>query len=154
PAGLAIDPSGRELFAANLWNDSVSRLDLSDGSVHDIPLVTNPRAARTQPVRREEDFDTAAANKRARAAELADDPDAVFPFGSVLDSRRQVLYVSEWARAAVAVLDLKTEKVLDRWPTGEHPCEMVLRRDGRFLFVANANDNTVSVIETTTGRLV
>jgi DNA-binding beta-propeller fold protein YncE len=154
PAGLAIDPSGKELFAVNLWNDSVSRLTLSDGSVHDIPLVANPRLARPQPVKRDEDFDTAAATKRARAAELADNPDAVFPYACVLDPGRELLYVSEWAKAAVAVVDLKTEKVVDRWPTGQHPCEMALRRDGRFLFVANANDNTVTVIETTTGRAV
>jgi YVTN family beta-propeller protein len=154
PCGLAIDPAGKTLFAANLWNDAVSRIDLRDDSVRDIPLTTDAVTATAGPATPAADFDTAAATKRARAAALKNNPAAVFPYACALDARRGRLYVSLWAAAGVAVVDVKTDKVIDRWPAGQHPCEMALRRDGKFLFVANANDNTVSVIDTQTGRTV
>ncbi len=154
PAGVAIDDAGKTLFAANLWNDTVSRLNLSDKSGHDIALTTNSAAAGPQSDKTEDDSDTAAATKRAKAAKLAENVDAVFPYACVVDSKRDRLYVSQWAKAGIAVVDLKTEKVLDCWATGEHPSEMALRQDGKFLFVANANDNTVTVIDTGTGLTV
>jgi hypothetical protein len=69
-----------------------------------------------------------------------------------VDDRRGVLYVSLWARSSVAVIDLKTKKVIALWPTQEHPNEMVLTKSGRHLFVANANRNTVTVIDTSKGK--
>src|SRR5262249_12146580 len=42
PAGLAIDRAGRTLFAANLWGDRISQIDLHDGRVvTEILLQTN-----------------------------------------------------------------------------------------------------------------
>ena len=153
PCGLALDAKGKNLFAANLWNSRVSLVDLSQKSISEIALAALlPLPA--LPTALDEDLDTSAATKRAQAAQIPDDPNAVFPYTCVVDSKRARLYVSLWAAASVAVIDLKTQQVPQRWPTGQHPCEMVLRRDGKFLFVANANDNTVTVIETRTGRAV
>src|SRR5205823_12107710 len=47
-----------------------------------------------------------------------------------------------------------THKLMDRWATEEHPNEMLLTKSGRHLFVANANRNTVTVLETGSGRKV
>ena len=154
PCGVALDASGKNLFVANLWNSRVSLVDLGQKSIREIALASTLFAPAVLPATVEEDFDTAAATKRAQAAEINDDPNAVFPYACVADSKRGRLYVSLWAAASVAVIDLKTQQVLQRWATGEHPCEMVLRRDGKFLFVANANDNTVTILETSTGRAV
>jgi len=154
PTGLAIDPSGKMLFAANLWNSRVSRVALGSNAVHDIVLSSNAATVISRSEKAEQDFDTAAASKRAEAALFARDADGVFPYGCVLDARRDRLYVSLWGAGAVAVVDLKIGKPIMRWATGEHPCEMLLRRDGKFLFVANANDNTVTVLDTRTGRAV
>jgi DNA-binding beta-propeller fold protein YncE len=153
PAGVTTDAAGKTLFAANLWNSHVSQVKLSDNSVRDMAL-SPIRPVPEQAGAVDEDFETAAATKRAKAAELADDPGSVFPYGCVFDPKRDRLYVSLWAAARVAVVDLKTEQVIQRWPTGEHPCEMALRRDGKFLFVANANDNTVTILDASTGRAV
>ena len=152
PCGLAVDPDGKTLFVANLWGGSVSKVGVHNSVVHDFPLsdIVAPNLA----PRPAADFDTAAATKRAHAAELAahHDLNGVFPYGCVLDSKQDRLYVSLWGGAAVAVVDLKTGQADERWPVGEHPCEMVLSRDARRLFVANANDNTVTVLDTRTGR--
>ncbi len=152
PAGVAVDSSGKILFAANVCNDTISRVDLSDNSVHPIALTTNAPVTAAAMEKPEADFDTAAATKRARAAKFAANIEGVFPYACVVDSKRNRLYVSLWGGEEVEVVDLKTENVVGHWPTGAHPCEMTLSRNGKFLFVANANDNTVTVIDTGSGR--
>lgn len=154
PCGLAVDASGSTLYAANLWNSRVSCVDLKTKAVQDLLLASNAVPVQTMPAKPVEDFDTAAATKRARAVLLAaqNDPNNVYPYACVLDSKRDRLYVSLWGAASVAVVDLKSKTVAARWNVGEHPCEMTLSRDGKHLFVANANDNTVSVLDTQSGR--
>ena len=154
PAGVAVDPAGKNLYAADLWSDRLSRVTLADGRVTDIPLSSNAAPARALESAPQEDFATAAAQKRARAIELAN-ATAVsggFPYACAVDARHHRLYASLWGGAAVAVVDTRTDKVVDRWQTGGHPCEMALTRDARELFVANANENTVTVLDTETGR--
>ncbi|HWI58403.1 MAG TPA: beta-propeller fold lactonase family protein, partial [Bacillota bacterium] len=155
PAGLAAEGTGRYLFAANVWGHRLSRVELGrEPQVTDIPLGTNVAALGVAPVTPSTDFETAAAEKRAEAALYASKPGDTFPYACRLDERRQRLYVTLWAQAEVAVLDLKTAQVVDRWPTEEHPCEMALTRSGKFLFVANANRNTVTVIDTDSGQAI
>jgi DNA-binding beta-propeller fold protein YncE len=154
PAGLAVDREGGTLYVANLWGGRLSRVTLGDGTVHDIPLAAEAEPAPMLPRAPVQSFDTAAATKRARAAALAAKANlnGVFPYACVLDAKRGTVYVSLWGAAAVAAVDVKTGEVTARWPVGEHPCEMALSRGGERLFVANANDNTVSVLDTRTGR--
>jgi DNA-binding beta-propeller fold protein YncE/phospholipase C len=152
PAGVAVDRNGKTLFVANLWSGRLSKVALKDGTVQDIDLSTNGSAP-VLPRAPMQSSDTAAATKRARAAELAsqNDLNGVFPYACVLDTKSGRVYVSLWGAATIAVVDLKTGQVMDRWPVGQHPCEMMLSRDGVRLFVANANDNTVTVLDTRTG---
>lgn len=156
PCGLAVSKNERTLFVANVWGQDVSEINLAaHGKVTDfvfstetnsaVPLFTNQ--APLNP-------DLAAITKRARALLDPTAPDAPFPYDCQLDEKRQRLYVSLWARACVAVVDLKTQKIIDRWPTGEHPNEMTLTKSGRYLFVANANRDTVSVLDTSSGKAV
>jgi DNA-binding beta-propeller fold protein YncE len=55
--------------------------------------------------------------------------------------------VSLWGLAGVGVIDLDSGSVTARWAVQDHPNEMLLSRNGKFLFVANANRNTVSVLD-------
>ncbi len=80
--------------------------------------------------------------------------DQPFPYAVLLDEAKERLYVSLWGQAAVAVIETKGFTVLARWNVEEHPNEMLLSKDGAHLFVANANRNTVSVLETATGTMV
>ena len=75
-----------------------------------------------------------------------------YPYGLALDESRGRLYVSLWNKAAVAVVDSSTFKVVGTWPAQEHPNEMILARGGKILFVANANRNTVTVIDAEAGK--
>jgi YVTN family beta-propeller protein len=153
PAGLAVDAGARQLYVANVWGHRVTRVDLGEGvKPTDILLGTNVPSTVFDASATAPDLDTAAATKRAEAALVQANPADSFPYGCALDEKRQRLYVSLWAQGSVAVIDLRSDRVIARWPTQEHPCEMVLTRSGERLFVANASRNTVTVLNTQSGR--
>ncbi len=77
-----------------------------------------------------------------------------YPYGLALDESRKQLYVSLWSKAKVAVVNTATFQVIGQCATEEHPNEMLLARGGKTLFVANANRNTVTVIDTEAGKAV
>ena len=155
PAGLTVDRAGQNLYAANVWGHRISRVQLgAEPQVTDIALNAGTNSSITLAIPADNDFDTAAAEKRAQAALYGTNPDDAFPYACRLDEKHQRLYVSLWAQATVAVIDLSANRVVARWPTQEHPCEMALTRSGKYLFVANASRNTVSVFDTATGKSI
>jgi DNA-binding beta-propeller fold protein YncE len=142
PCGLAVDRNGQRLFVADVLGDSVAQVSLGPiPATTDFSLGANPALLSIPP-----------AENRAEAAIDNSDPDHSYPYACCLDEKRQRLYVSLWAQAAVSVIDLRAGQILGRWPAEEHPCEMVLTRSGRLLYAANANRNTVTLFDTATGR--
>ncbi|GAA3994004.1 hypothetical protein GCM10022408_00150 [Hymenobacter fastidiosus] len=75
-------------------------------------------------------------------------------YTAVLAPDGTALYVSLWGGAAVAIVDPATLQVVASVPVESHPNDMVLTRDGRRLFVANANSNSVSVLDTRARRVL
>lgn len=55
---------------------------------------------------------------------------------------------------AVWVIDANTDAVIAKIPVGLHPAHVVLTPDGRFAYVTNGGDNTLSVIDASTQRRV
>lgn len=155
PCGLAATSDGSMLYAANLWGQSVSRLNLAKGTSlgPDLSLLPDGAAAPKAPVL-PSSTDDPSITKRANQLLETTDPQSPFPYGCLLDEKKGRLYVSLWGQASVAVIDTKTFTVTARWATEDHPNEMVLSKDGKRLFVANANRNTVSVLDTADGHLV
>ncbi len=154
PSGVVFSPEGDTAYVANLWGHRISQVALKDSRSVDRWILAEGELAVAL---RSEDAavnpDTDAITKRSEAIlELARD-DAPYPYGLVLDDVHQRLYVSLWAQSAVQVIDLKTGLATARWKVEEHPNEMVLSRDAKRLFVANANRNSVSVLDTATGAL-
>jgi DNA-binding beta-propeller fold protein YncE len=139
PVGLATDKTGA-LYVAEGWGQRVDKLEAASGQpVWSVSLataapvsVTDPEGPRWQP---------------------SDATNAPFPYACLPDPSRGRLYVSLWGRAAVLVLDAKSGAELARWPVGPHPNEMALSADGR-LFVAEANTNTVSILDPADGRVL
>lgn len=154
PAGLAVDSEAGLLFVANVWSHSISIVDLAAKTVAELPLGTNTAASAAVNLPPPSSDDEAAITKRAEALLDQTRPEDPFPYSCVLDAKRARLYVSLWAQSAVAVIDTKTRQVITRWSVEEHPNEMALGRSGKHLFVANANRNTVSVVDTETGRTI
>jgi YVTN family beta-propeller protein len=66
----------------------------------------------------------------------------------ILSPDHKQLYASCWGCDKVVVYDTRLQKILGTINTGDNPNDMCITRNGFFLFVANANDNSVSVIDT------
>ncbi|HWW40241.1 YncE family protein, partial [Pedobacter sp.] len=68
-------------------------------------------------------------------------------YGCILSADRSELYISLWGGDKVAVYDTKTGTLSGEIPTESHPNELLLSKNGKYLFVANANSNSVTVID-------
>jgi DNA-binding beta-propeller fold protein YncE len=82
--------------------------------------------------------------KGMRTVELEKDS---YPYGCMPDADGKRLFVSLWGKAAIAVIDLESAKVVATWATDLHPTEMVLSPTGKTLFVACANSTHVRVLD-------
>ena len=141
PNGLAVSDDGSALYVAESWGQRVEKISTRPG-----PLLIWNRTLAVAP-------GSAGTNPEGERRKVDDDPAAPFPYTCLPDEAHGRLFVSLWAKSAVLVLDAKTGVDLARWPVGDHPNEMVLSRDGR-LFVAEANRNSVSIVDTANGRVL
>ena len=140
PSGLAVSADGRALYVAESWGQRVEKVSSADGRALWTRTFAPPQG-------------TAEMMPEAERIKAGYDAEAPFPYTCVPDEKYGRVFVSLWAKSAVLVLDSQTGHELARWPVGSHPNEMLLAPDGR-LFVAEANLNTVSVIDTATGLVV
>jgi DNA-binding beta-propeller fold protein YncE len=152
PSGIAATADGKTLFVANVWGHSLSIVDLATRKVAELHLGTNAPATPAKDLPPPTDDDEAAITKRAEALLDQTKPEDPFPYACVLDEKQNRLYVSLWAQSSVAVVDTVALRITGRWRVEEHPNEMLLSKSGRHLFVANANRNTVTVVDTETGK--
>lgn len=74
------------------------------------------------------------------------------PYTCLVSTKHDIVYVSIWGRAEILRLRKGSLALVDSIRTGEHPTDMVESPDGGRLFVANANENTVSVVDLAEGR--
>lgn len=147
PGGLALAQDGT-IYVANVWGHSVSRV--RGETIDELVLATSPVAPLPAADRTTDD---PSITKRAEAQLENHSAAEPFPYACVLDEKRNRLYVSLWAQASVAVIDTKEFKLIGRWAVEEHPNEMLLSKDGDQLFVANANRNSISIVDTTVGEV-
>jgi DNA-binding beta-propeller fold protein YncE len=75
-----------------------------------------------------------------------------YPYTCLVGAKGNRLYVSLWNKAAVAVIDLETKKVVDTFATEKHPTEMAFGPGEKTLYVACSNSTLVSVIRTEDGK--
>lgn len=65
----------------------------------------------------------------------------------LLSPDRSKLYISLWGSDKVVAYDTKNNVLGDSISVGDNPNDLCISRNGRYLYVTNANDNTVSVID-------
>ena len=65
----------------------------------------------------------------------------------LLSKNKSELYISLWGGGKILIFDIENKKISDSILVGDHPNDLCLSRNGHILFVANANDNSVSVID-------
>ncbi len=66
----------------------------------------------------------------------------------ILSPDKKILYASCWGCDKIVVFDTYRQQITGSVPVGDNPNDMCITSDGLYLFVANANDNNVSVIDT------
>jgi YVTN family beta-propeller protein len=124
-AGLAVTADGKTVVVANYENDSISIVTLATKAVVDLDL--RPGKAATSP--------------------MSGVAGGEYPFWVVIKGS-STAYVSSLRDHEVDVVNLATPAVTARIPVGRQPNKMIFNRDQSRLFVANGNDDTVSVIDT------
>lgn len=72
----------------------------------------------------------------------------------VLSPDKKQLYISCWGCDKLIQYNTVQRKIVAEIPVGDNPNELVLNKKGTVLFVANANDNSVSVINTVEQKVV
>ncbi|HEX6717085.1 MAG TPA: beta-propeller fold lactonase family protein [Pyrinomonadaceae bacterium] len=122
PSGLAISPDGNTLFVANNLGDSLG-------------IVEDLRGAR-----------------KLSRIDLRRDNEFVYPYFVVVVPGGASLkaYVSCWSDGSVGVVH--QGKLVSRVAVGRHPTVMLLNAERTRLYVANSNDDSVSVIDTQTDK--
>jgi YVTN family beta-propeller protein len=144
PAGLALSADGATLYVCLSRNNTLGVVDVRSGELKaQIPVGVAPYAV-------------ALAGGKAyvsnwggrhpapgeRNADSSGTPTLIDPVTGVA------------ASGTVSVVDLAQGKEETSIAVGLHPCGLALSRDGKQLFVANANSDTVSVIDTATNQVV
>ena len=154
PAGLAFH--GSELFACGLWANALIRTPLDNPANKVVIPLTPPKPKPAEPNKGElpspddnRKKDEVLANDDDRGIETVKDNG--YPYAVLVSPDGKRAFVTLWAKAAVAVVDLGTNAVTATWPTAAHPTELVLSPDGTALYVACANSTKVSVLDPADG---
>jgi DNA-binding beta-propeller fold protein YncE len=72
----------------------------------------------------------------------------------LLSNDGKILYITCWGCDKVALFDTQKQQLTGSISVGDNPNDMCQTRNGKYLFVANANDNSVSVISLEQKRVV
>ncbi len=72
----------------------------------------------------------------------------------LLSPDKKELYISCWGCDKLKIFDTESKAFVQDIPVGDNPNALCLTKDGRILFVANANDNSVSVIDVAARKVI
>ena len=77
----------------------------------------------------------------------------VYPLSSeaytcLLSADKKQLYISLWGADRLLIWDTETKQTIKKLAIGDNPNELLLTKNGAYLYVANANDNSVAVMDT------
>jgi YVTN family beta-propeller protein len=142
PSGLVLSADGGTLYVALNLKHAVAAIDLESRRVEQIPVGVYPYTVALSPDGRK----LYVSNWGGRRAAPGDVTGGAFPV--VLDPRTGIP-----STGTVSVIDTKTRAVRRHIDVGLHPSGMAMSVRGDRLYVANANSDTVSAIDTRTDRV-
>jgi YVTN family beta-propeller protein len=144
PGGMALDGERGELWVTLSRNNTVGVVDPRSGALSQIPVGRAPYTVVLGPRRRAYVSNWAGRTPRAgeATARSSGSPVVVDPKTGVASS------------GTVSVVDMERRAEIRQIDVGLHPSAMALARAGSRLYVANANSDTVSVIDTASDVVV
>ena len=72
----------------------------------------------------------------------------------LLSKDKKLLYISCWGADKILLFDTKLKTFSESINVGDNPNEIIFNKNETLLFVANANDNSVSIIEVATKKVI
>lgn len=72
----------------------------------------------------------------------------------ILSSDYKSLYISCWGTSLVRIFDTESRKFTRNIKVGSNPNDLCLGQNGKYLYVANSNDNSVSCIDLKAGKVI
>jgi len=75
-------------------------------------------------------------------------------FTCLLSPDKKELYISLWGGDKLLVFNTTSNTITDSIAVGDNPNELCLTKKGRYLYVANANDNSISVIDVAQRKVI
>jgi len=66
----------------------------------------------------------------------------------------KMLYISCWGCDKVLMFDTRKQSLTGSVPVGDNPNDLCITHNGKYLFVSNANDNSISVISLEKSRVI
>ncbi len=75
-------------------------------------------------------------------------------FTCKLTNNRSELYITCWGGGKLLIYNTQSKKITDEILVGSNPNDLCISKNGTYLFVANANDNSVSIINSKTKKVI
>ena len=72
----------------------------------------------------------------------------------LLSNDKKELYISCWGGEKLLIYNTTAKKITDQIVVGSNPNDFCLNKSGNLLFIANANDNSVSIINLKTKQVI
>ena len=144
PVGMALSSDGKSLFVAINLANRLAEVSLTTNQVvREFSVGNGP-------------YDVVLVGRKAYVSNFAGSiplkNDTTGPAGRgvpvKVDSRRHIA-----SEGTVSVVDLDAGKTIREIPVGLHASSLAATPDGRYVAVANANSDTISVIETATDNV-
>ena len=143
PSGLSLSANGAILYVALNQKHAVAIIDLASRNVTEVPVGMYPYTTVTAPTVQKV-YVSNWGGRRGFEGDLLDERYRV-----VVDRRTGIP-----STGTVSVINADQKAVIKEIEVGVHPSALALSPKGDRLFVANANSDTVSVIDTATDSVV
>ena len=149
----AVSPDGTRLYVPNHDTDSVSVIDTTtDELITNIQVAPNPHWVAftpdgTKAYTANHDSNLVSAIDPATNTVTATIPTPKSPHSIAVHPTLPLLIVACFDADEAAVIDTNTDQVITTVPVGPDPQFAAWSADGRFAYIVNNDDNTVSVID-------
>lgn len=165
--GLAFSDNNKFLYASGGNDNRIMKYSLNNGvlQVADSIYLSNKKKAFISPA----GFALDETNKKIYVVTKDDSSLYILNEGSktapvrlrlpaegytcIFSPDKKILYISCWGAAKVCRYVPATNSFLEPITVGAHPTDMVMNKKGTLLYVANAEDNSVSVIDIENSKL-